>query len=83
MASSMASIGLTVALFIAGEAYQQEQLQAEAKMGALLSGLMGGICILFSRSPLWARLAKRIPWAFKLRIMNKVRVAPPHHRIYA
>lgn len=53
MISAMASIGLTVALFIAGEAYKQETLKAEAKMGALLSGLMGVLCILFSRSPMW------------------------------
>ena len=53
MISAMASIGLTVALFIAGEAFKQERLQAEAKMGALLSGLMGAVCVCWSRTPLW------------------------------
>ena len=53
MISAMASIGLTVALFIAGEAFKQEQLKAEAKMGALLSGLMGAVCILYAKTPLW------------------------------
>ena len=38
MISAMASIGLTVALFIAGEAFSaKEKLEAQAKMGALLS----------------------------------------------
>ena len=37
MAASMASVGLTVALFIAGEAFQDEVLASEAKMGSLLS----------------------------------------------
>ena len=41
MIASMASIGLTVALFVAGEAFPDPTLQAEAKLGALLSGLMG------------------------------------------
>ena len=73
MVSAMASIGLTVALFIAGEAYKQERLQSEAKMGALLSGLMGGLCIGLSKTPLWrsgraaARRAKAIERAAKIR----------------
>jgi len=58
MISAMASIGLTVALFIAGEAFKQEQLKAEAKMGALLSGLMGAICILYAKTPLWPQRMK-------------------------
>jgi len=59
MVSAMASIGLTVALFISGSAFKQPQLQAEAKMGALLSGLMGVVCIGFSRTPLWHGRVKR------------------------
>eukprot|EP00929_Paragymnodinium_shiwhaense_P024519 TRINITY_DN15050_c0_g2_i1.p1 TRINITY_DN15050_c0_g2~~TRINITY_DN15050_c0_g2_i1.p1 ORF type:complete len:624 (+),score=139.80 TRINITY_DN15050_c0_g2_i1:104-1975(+) len=35
--SALAGIGLTVALFVATEAFPQENLQGEAKMGALLS----------------------------------------------
>jgi len=63
MVSVMASIGLTVALFIAGEAFKQERLQAEAKMGALFSGLMGAVCAAFSRTRLWkhSRVAKGPP----------------------
>ena len=44
MLSSNAAIGLTVALFVAGEAFPNQRLQSEAKFGALLSGLMGVIC---------------------------------------
>lgn len=64
MVSSMASIGLTVALFIAGEAYEQERLQGEAKLGALLSGLIGLACAAFARTPCWSqRFAKGAPKA--------------------
>lgn len=45
MIASMASIGLTVALFVAGEAFPDPTLQGEAKFGALLSGLMGFVCV--------------------------------------
>lgn len=55
MVASMASIGLTVALFIAGEAYEQERLQSEAKLGALLSGLVGVACVAFGSTPWWQR----------------------------
>lgn len=53
MIGFLASVGLTVALFISGEAYATERLQSEAKMGALLSGLggVGAFCI--SKTPLW------------------------------
>ena len=44
MLSSNAAIGLTVALFVAGEAFPNPTLQSEAKFGALLSGLMGVLC---------------------------------------
>ena len=58
MISAMASIGLTVSLFIAGEAFQKhETLQAEAKMGAILSGLVGIVCVFVSRTPLWNPLS--------------------------
>jgi len=53
MIGSMASIGLTVALFVSGEAFQDARLQGESKLGALLSGLMGAFCIAISKSPLW------------------------------
>ena len=43
LASLIAGIGLTVALFVAGEAFQDVTLAKSAKMGALLSG---GIAIL-------------------------------------
>jgi len=59
MVSSMAGIGLTVALFIAGEAFQQERLQSEAKLGALLSGLIGAACIAFGRTPCWTKRWKK------------------------
>jgi len=45
MVASTASVGLTVALFVAGEAFPDPVLQGEAKLGALLSGLMGFVCI--------------------------------------
>jgi len=55
MVASTASIGLTVALFIAGEAYEQERLKGEAKLGALLSGLIGVVCAAFARTPCWSQ----------------------------
>jgi hypothetical protein len=63
MTSAAASIGLTVALFIAGEAFKYHpQLQAEAKMGALLSGLMGALCLAFAHSPLWRSGRAQSTW---------------------
>lgn len=54
MVASMASIGLTVALFVAGIAFQNDaRLQGQAKLGALLSGLMGFFCIGISEIPVW------------------------------
>jgi len=53
MVGSMASIGLTVALFVSGEAFADPRLQGEAKLGALLSGLMGVFCLGLAKSPLW------------------------------
>jgi len=53
MVSAVASVGLTVALFVSGEAYEHEQLQAESKLGALLSGGMGILCVGVSNLPFW------------------------------
>jgi len=57
MIGSMASIGLTVALFVSGEAFPErsgmKRLQGESKLGALLSGLMGFACVGIAKSPLW------------------------------
>ncbi len=41
MAGFIAALGLTVALFVAAEAYLMPDLQGQAKMGALLSGGVG------------------------------------------
>jgi len=61
MLSTTASIGLTVALFISGEAYATNpRLQGEAKLGALLSGTIGTACIAFARTPCWARRWKNV-----------------------
>jgi len=53
MVSAVASVGLTVALFVSGEAYQHEELQSESKLGALLSGLMGLVCYGISKTSCW------------------------------
>ena len=50
MVGSVASVGLTVALFVAGEAFPDERLQGQAKLGALLSGLMGLVCVGVARA---------------------------------
>lgn len=57
MVASTASVGLTVALFVAGEAFPDATLQGEAKFGALLSGLMGLLCIGVSKAPSLTRAA--------------------------
>ena len=41
MAGYVASLGLTVALFVAGAAFTDETLLGQAKMGALFSGFVG------------------------------------------
>jgi len=54
MVAFIASMGLTVSLFIAGEAFTGE-LQEQAKMGALLSALVGPAALainLYIRLPL-------------------------------
>lgn len=45
MIGFLASLGLTVALFVCGEAFEDLGLQGEAKMGALLSGLVGCVAV--------------------------------------
>jgi len=47
----MASVGLTVALFVAGEAFPNKRVQGEAKFGALLSGMMGIVCVVVGKLP--------------------------------
>lgn len=49
VAGMIAGLGLTVALFVAGEAYTGT-LQGEAKMGALLSGLVAILAIVVGRA---------------------------------
>ena len=49
MAGFIAALGLTVALFVASEAYADPVLRGQAKMGALLSGLVGVVAVLMGR----------------------------------
>lgn len=49
-AALVAGLGLTVALFVAGQAYTDEVLKAEAKMGALFSGAVFLLAILLGRA---------------------------------
>ncbi|MFQ5527010.1 MAG: Na+/H+ antiporter NhaA, partial [Thermoanaerobaculia bacterium] len=50
MAGFVAAVGLTVALFVAGAAFElSPDLLAEAKMGALLSGLVGLAAVVIGR----------------------------------
>ncbi|MAI77552.1 MAG: sodium:proton antiporter [Deltaproteobacteria bacterium] len=49
MAGFIAALGLTVALFVAAEAYVDPSLQGQAKMGALLSGLVGFVAVALGR----------------------------------
>ena len=49
VAGFIAALGLTVALFVAAEAYLEPGLQGQAKMGALLSGLVGLVAIPLGR----------------------------------
>jgi NhaA family Na+:H+ antiporter len=50
MAGYVASLGLTVALFVAGAAFTDETLLGQAKMGALFSGFVGLSAIIIGRS---------------------------------
>ncbi len=49
VAGLVAGLGLTVALFVAGEAYPSEALQGEAKMGALFSGAVFVLAIVVGK----------------------------------
>jgi len=49
MASLVAALGLTVALFVAGAAFVDPEILGEAKMGALFSGFVGVAAIALSR----------------------------------
>jgi len=49
MTGFIAALGLTVALFIAGAAFSPGPLLGQAKMGALLSGLVGVVAVLIAR----------------------------------
>ena len=49
-AGFVAALGLTVALFVAGAAFTDPGLQAQAKMGALFSGGVGFAAIALGRS---------------------------------
>merc|ERR1712087_489965 len=60
MVSAIASIGLTVALFISGEAFPQPVLQSEAKFGALLTGMMGIVCFACGKLPCWLKRRRRM-----------------------
>jgi len=47
--SAIAGVGLTVALFVANEAFVDPELRGQAKMGALLSVLCGGFGMAFRK----------------------------------
>ncbi len=49
MAGFIAALGLTVALFVAGAAFTDANLQGQAKMGALFSGLVGLVAVIIAR----------------------------------
>ena len=49
MAALVAALGLTVALFVANEAFVDPKLLGEAKMGALFSGFVGLAAVLIGR----------------------------------
>lgn len=77
MIASMASVGLTVALFVAGVAFKNDpRLQGEAKFGALLSGLMGGVCIAISKLSCWK--GKKVD-----RPSSPIRGEVPNHKLRA
>ena len=49
MLSLLQSIGLIVAIFVSDVAFTNKALQGDAKLGALLSGFMGFVCIGISK----------------------------------
>jgi len=57
MVGIIAAVGLTVALFISGEAFTDEALAGEAKMGSLLSICMGAIALALGQLPHFKTLA--------------------------
>ena len=50
MAGFVAALGLTVALFVADEAFVDPDLLGEGKMGALFSGFVGLSAVLIARA---------------------------------
>jgi NhaA family Na+:H+ antiporter len=50
MASFIAALGLTVALFVAGAAFTDPAVLGQAKMGALFSGFVGLLAVLLGRA---------------------------------
>ena len=69
----ISSVGLTVSLFISGEAFQEDpRLMAQAKMGALLSLASALFLIALSNSPLWPYIAPpdRTPGSQMFRIQS-------------
>lgn len=59
MAGFIAAIGLTVALFVSSAAFAEPGLQGEAKMGALLSGLVALVAIALGRVFGFGRSSRR------------------------
>ncbi|EOD06179.1 Na+/H+ antiporter [Emiliania huxleyi CCMP1516] len=57
MVGIIAAVGLTVALFISGEAFTDEALAGEAKMGSLLSICMGAVALALGQLPHYKNLA--------------------------
>ncbi|GAF97144.1 unnamed protein product, partial [marine sediment metagenome] len=49
MAGLVAALGLTVALFVASEAFVDAELLGQAKMGALFSGFVGVVAVVIGR----------------------------------
>ena len=49
MAGFIAALGLTVALFVAAEAFVDPGLRGQAKMGALFSGLVGIVAVVLGK----------------------------------
>jgi NhaA family Na+:H+ antiporter len=58
MASLVAALGLTVALFVAGAAFVDPQLLGQAKMGALFSGFVGLAALILGRAVGMGRAAE-------------------------
>ena len=63
MAGYVAALGLTVALFVAAEAFVDPVLLGEAKMGALLSGFVGLTAVVLGRALRMSRRSEGQPTA--------------------